>query len=430
MNLKELLRLKLEAAKAILAKADAETNGIMTAEQASAYDALTVEMDNLKAEIARRESLASFEGDLKEGPGRTVPAASIVVGKTRLEDDPKTGFKNTAEFAITVMNAVCNVSGQMDERLRLLAAPSGQATSRGGDESFQVPVDFRDQIWDQVYGTETNFDLFNLFSPEPTEKSTVEVSKDETTPWGSSGIQAFWGSESNQMTGSNPDTKADYVNVNFLYAFVLATEDLLSDLPRLNNRLVKKSGDAIRFKASNAIVEGTGIGMPKGFKNGGSLVTVAKETSQSAAGIVAQNIANMYSRLINPQNGFWMIHPDAFPQIITMSLNNNPIWVPESGGFQQKPNGLLLGQPLYIMEHCQTLGTVGDIYFVNPDGYLLLQKSSEPEFAESIHLYFDYNIRAFRWIFRLGGQPYSNASVAPKNGSNNRSHFVTLATRP
>lgn len=428
---KRLLEL-LALANAIVDKADKEQQGIMTAEQVVQLEAYQKEMDGIKASIDAKNKLDATAYGLNQPTGRVSDPATpdIKVGKDRIEDDPKRGFANLGEFALAVKSALSPGGGIVDDRLRTLAAPSGQATSRGGDETFQVPSDFRDQIWDQVYGTETSFDLFNLFTPEPTSKSTVEISKDETTPWGTTGVQAYWGSESNQMTGSNPVTTSDYVSVNFLYAFVLATEDLLSDLPRLNDRLIKKSGSAIRFRASNAIVEGTGVGMLKGFKNSGALVTVSKESSQSAATIVAQNIANMYSRLINPQNGFWMVSPDVFPQIITMQVGNNPAWVPYSSGFQQKPNGLLLGQPMYMMEHCQTLGTLGDIYFVNPDGYMLLQRSSAPEYAESMHLYFDYNIHAFRWIFRIGGQPYSNKPVTPKNSSNTRSHFVTLAARP
>jgi HK97 family phage major capsid protein len=302
--------------------------------------------------------------------------------------------------------------------------------SRGGDESFQVPTEFRNGIWDQVQGSETSFDVYNFFNPEPTSLSTVEVTKDETTPWGSTGVQSYWGSESAQMTASSLVTKKDYVGVHQLYAYVMASDELLSDLPRLNDRLTNKAGQAIRFKASNAIVAGDGVGKPKGFTVGGSIVEQAKETNQTADTIVIANIAKMYSRLINPQRGFWMVHPDAFPQIIALQYaNGTAAWTDNNMGFKNTPNGRLLGQPIYLTEHNQTLGDAGDIYFVNPDGYLLLQKSSAPEYAESIHLYFDYNIKAFRWIFRMGGQPYSNAAVSPKNGSTTRSHFISLAAR-
>ena len=427
--MKEKLKQLMASAHSFLSDVDAKQGGIMTAEQEIEYKNIEASILSVKAQIERQASLSGLDAQFDGGLRVTTPEA-IVVGKDRLEGDKKGGYSCLGEYALDVMNAVMPGSAGMSDRLKILAAPSGQATSRGGDESFQVPVDFRQAIWQQVYGSETSFDIFSLFNPTPTNRSTVQIPKDESTPWGTTGVQAYCVIESGQMTGSNPATKMDLVPVDFLYAFVLATEDLLADLPMFNDRITQKSGDAIRFKASNAIVSGDGIGKPKGFMNGGALVTVAKETSQSTASLVAQNIANMYSRLISPQRGFWLVSPDAFPQIITMTLNNNPIWIPEDGGFTQKPNGLLLGQPMYLTEHNSTLGTVGDIMFVNPDGYLLLQRSSAPEYAESIHLYFDYNIRAFRWIFRIGGQPYSNVAVTPFKTSSSRSHFVTLATRP
>jgi len=158
-------------------------------------------------------------------------------------------------------------------------------------------------------------------------------------------------------------------------------------------------------------------------------VTVDKESGQAAQTIVPQNIAKMYSRLFNPQRGIWIVSSDAFPQIMLLNLNGMPIWTPYNEGFKYRPNGLLLGQPIYISYHCQTLGAKGDIYFVNPDGYMHLQRTTAPEFATSMHLYFDYDMEAFRWTIRHGGQPYMNQPISLPNGQASQSYFVQLATR-
>jgi HK97 family phage major capsid protein len=47
----------------------------------------------------------------------------------------------------------------------------------------------------------------------------------------------------------------------------------------------------------------------------------------------------------------------------------------------------------------------------------------------SIHLWFDQNVTAFRFVMRMNGQPWLKAAIARKNGSNTLSHFVTVATR-
>lgn len=429
MNLEEKLRKLLADAKAIVAKADSENSGIMTDEQSSAYDAIITEIESVKAAIARRDQLASIEGGLRQSTGRTAEHSSIIVGKDRIENDPKRGFASIADFSLAVKDAVNPSASGIDERLRTLAAPSGYMQGRGGDEGFEVPAEFRAAIWNAVEGDEADFDLFNVFTPEPTNSNTVEVSRDQSTPWGTSGVQAYYGPEAGQMTASQLETKKDYVPVHKLYAFVLATDELLADSPRLNNRLTTKAGEAIRYKGSSSLFAGDGVGKPLGFFNSGSLVSQAAETNQTADTINAANIAKMYSRLLGSQRGIWLIHSDAFPQIMTLSLNGNPIWTPYAEGFKYRPNGLLLGQPVFMSEHCQTVGDKGDIVFVNPRGYMHVARTGAPEFAQSMHLYFDYGMEAFRWTFRHGGQPYMNSAISPKNGSSTRSHFVTLAAR-
>ena len=57
-------------------------------------------------------------------------------------------------------------------------------------------------------------------------------------------------------------------------------------------------------------------------------------------------------------------------------------------------------------------------------------KTGGVKFAASIHLFFDFAVNAYRWMFRIGGQPILSAPVSPAKGSDTESHFVTLATRP
>jgi hypothetical protein len=46
-----------------------------------------------------------------------------------------------------------------------------------------------------------------------------------------------------------------------------------------------------------------------------------------------------------------------------------------------------------------------------------------------MHLWFDYDITAFRFIFRLAGHPWLTAPIARRNGTNTLSAFVALAAR-
>ena len=217
------------------------------------------------------------------------------------------------------------------------------------------------------------------------------------------------------------------MKLNELYAFVLATEEVLEDAPRLQDLLTRESGAAIRYKAGDAFMYGDGIEKPLGWMASDALVTVGKEGGQAADTIVRQNVGKMYARMINPGQAHWLANSDIMPTIMDMKTDlGQPVWFPN---YQDAPGGTLLGRPVHFTEHARTVGDLGDLQFINPMGYQAYRKQNGVVFADSIHLYFDYNIRAFRWIFRVGGQPLLSAAVAPANGGNTKSHFVGLAAR-
>ncbi len=49
--------------------------------------------------------------------------------------------------------------------------------------------------------------------------------------------------------------------------------------------------------------------------------------------------------------------------------------------------------------------------------------------ATSMHLWFDYDVQAFRATFRIDGHPWHAAAVTPPNSSVTRSSCVNLAAR-
>jgi HK97 family phage major capsid protein len=92
------------------------------------------------------------------------------------------------------------------------------------------------------------------------------------------------------------------------------------------------------------------------------------------------------------------------------------------------PSGTILGRPIVVTEACATLGTVGDIVLWDPTKYLTVVKGALKSDV-SIHLWFDQNTTAFRFVLRANGQPWLSAPIARKNGSNTLSHFVCIETR-
>jgi hypothetical protein len=93
------------------------------------------------------------------------------------------------------------------------------------------------------------------------------------------------------------------------------------------------------------------------------------------------------------------------------------------------PDGILRikGRPALAMEQCETLGTAGDFMLVNWREVVLIQKGMES--AQSIHLLFLYNERAFRWVYPIIAKPKWRTTLTPFKGDNTQSPYIALATR-
>lgn len=341
--------------------------------------------------------------------------------------DRKTfGFKSFGEYAFHVRNAALG-NGRLDQRLKAAATTYGNEGS-GPDGGFAVPPQFASEISSLALEEQS---LLALTDDTPVSGNSMTFPKDETTPWGSSGITASWDGEGSTGTQKKPVLGLSELRLKKLKVLVPATDEMLADAAAMTRHLTRKMGEAVLWKSNDAIINGTGAGMPLGILNAASLVAQAKETSQTADTINATNVAKMYSRCMKGAgaNLVWLINPDAFPQIITLTLNNNPIWVPNNQGFQNAPDGLLLGRPIVLTDACDTVGDQGDIILANMAGYRSITKAGGEEFSESMHLWFDQDVTAFKLVFRMDGQPALASAVTPPNSAVTRSHFVALAAR-
>lgn len=429
MTLSELLAAAKANAKAILDKADAEANGVLTAEQSAKVDELVKEIESLSKQIEQRAALEAANGKLEQSAGRVTspakPVASIQV-REAVEDDPMRGFSDIADFGRAVY-AASIPSGDTDNRLRVLAAPTSPHRETGSSDGYMVPPAMSQEIYEVAFGRDEL--LYSLIDSEPTNSNSVELLRDESTAYGATGVKAYWTGETARGTASNLVTESSTVKLHKLMALVEASDELLEDAPRLNNRLTVNSGRAINWSLNNAIMNGTGVGAPLGYRKSGALVTVAKESGQAADTIVAANLAKMYSRCLNPQRGVWLANIDIFPQLVGMTIGDQPVFTLPQGGITAAPQGMIFGRPVIFTELAETLGDAGDIQFVDPLGYYMARKENGVKFAQSMHLYFDYDVHAFKWTFRAGGQPKLSAPVTPNKGSATKSHFIELAAR-
>ncbi len=186
------------------------------------------------------------------------------------------------------------------------------------------------------------------------------------------------------------------------------------------------------FKVTTAISNGTGSGQPRGVLSSDALVTVSKESGQAADTLVFQNLSKMYSRMYGPwrTGAVWLINQDIEPQLQQLNHpgDSRPVFMPP-GGLSVAPFGTIYGKEVVPTEACKTIGDLGDIIFVNLQQYMTVTKTSGIRAETSVHLWFDQDITAFRFILRVAGEPWWNSVISRLNGTNTLSAYVTLAAR-
>lgn len=468
-DLRERLGELNEGAQTITAKAEAEKRDLTTEERKD-LDSLLDSFRETQEDIQRLELLGEQTTGLFQGNGRkTQPSQpaqlATAADEDNLDDEPKpikvkkltyprvpatpaselrgkAGFRSFGEFAYHVRYASLRANAIIDPRLQALASATTYGNeSVGADGGFAVPPDFKTAIMEKVTGEDS---LLPFCDQVQTSSNVFTMPIDETTPWQTTdGIQAYWDGEAFAATQSKPRLEERTVRLNKIRTLVPVTEELLEDAPGMDSYLRRKAPAKIAFKVSLAILQGTGVGQPLGVLNSPALVTVSKESSQVADTIVANNVVKMWARLYGPcrSRAVWLINQDIEPYLNTLSMPGRdntgnsvtgwgfPVYTP-AGGLSSTPFATLFGRPVIPTQACETLGDLGDILVVDLSQYLALIKSgSNPRVETSMHLWFDQDLMAFKFVLRIGGIPWWGSPISPRDGSNTLSCFVTLEAR-
>jgi len=428
----ETLRGKLQGLQdqieAIINKAD-EGDKDLEDEEIAEIDDLKEQAEKLGKQIKAREAAKV------QSVGRKAPAEPGNKGPTivRPTEIGKGGFKNFGEFAMTVRAAGGSAPSQ-DAAQRLQNALTTYANEgTGADGGFLVPPDFRRDIATKIMGEES---LISRTDRLTTSSNAIVIPTDETTPWGTSGVQAYWEQEAGQKTQSKPVFGQNSLRLNKLIALVPVTDEMLQDAPQIDGYLRRKVPEVMTSKLNTAIVFGTGAGQPLGMLNNPAMISVAKETSQAADSILFANIIAMYSRMAASSlpKSIWLINQSIIPQLLLMRFDVDaatpiPVYLPATGA-AGSPYGTLMGRPILPLESMAALGDLGDIALVDPSQYLTVTKGQDIQTDVSIHLFFDYDVTAFRFVFRVTGQPWWKSAITPlASGAPTLGHFITLAER-
>jgi HK97 family phage major capsid protein len=411
------------SARALTDLAETETRDL-SAEESTQFDALREQITSVNTAIDRESNLIAEEASLGLSAGSTI----IDMGDNR-EKDEKRGFKSFGEFAHAVQVASSGRNA-MDERLSMMAAaPTTFGNeSTGADGGFLVPPEFSKQIFTLSLAEDS---LLPLTDNIEISSNSMVFPKDETTPWGTDGVRAYWQAEATAATATKPKFGTSILRLHKLMALVPLSDELLADTSALDSYLPSKVADSIRWKVNEALLFGSGQGQPLGCFSSGVSIMQVKDGSQLTKTLSLANISNMVARLIPGcfPRSVWLITPDAMPFLFGLTLGNYPIYLPVNQGAQGSPYGTLMGRPIMVSQHAPAFTSQGDISLIDPTYIRSITKAGGIQTATSIHLYFDADATAFRATFRVDAQPKIAAPVSQAKGSNTLSAFIQLEAR-
>ena len=430
----------------------------LTTEDEELISSNSIEFERLKGEIQVRTDLEAQSAHLATATTRKTepsgprlseddgsymvdakPEARVHVQHASMRDTARWGWRSLGEQAKAIREA-SRPGGTVDVRLEQRDAPTTFGVSNvGADGGFAIAPDFRNAI-NQIIEAEDS--LFAMADVLTTTSNSITIPMDDTTPWQTTGdILANWEGEGNQLTQTKPNLTQQTIRLNRLSCLVPVTEELMEDSAALSSWLSKKAPEKLQFAVNLAILQGSGAGQPLGILNSNCLVTVAIQANQNADTILGQNILQMHMRMYAParRDAVWFINQDIEAQLNSMGFewyaegqqsgsSTTPVYMPP-GGLSAAPYGTLMGRPIFPTQACETLGDVGDIIFASMKQYLGVTKGGGVRQAVSVHLWFDFNMAAFRFDLRIGGQPWWGNTVAARDGTTTYSPFVTLAVR-
>lgn len=425
-------------------------HGVTAETQRRFRDAYTSRMaadGSLDAQI--REQVQRGMAEMLKGGGRGGPVFGGQAGSARNalynKTAPGTAVEGIFSSPAELFQSVSWRSAHDGAAQRRLAKVNEIQNSFGSEVpdagGFLIPEAMRSQIL--MFALEnsivrrgaTVLPMNSLRVPVPTIDDTSHVSN----VFG--GIQFYWTEEAAAITESQATFGRVVLDAKKLAGYFAVPNELLQDAPAFGSFFDTVVPKGLAWAEDTAFLNGTGVSEPQGLISCPASVSVTKESGQSAATIVWENIVKMWSRLLpgSDSRAVWIANKDTFPQLATMALSvgtgGGPVWIganyPGTGGSSgaETPPVSILGRPVYFTEKVPTCGTTGDLILADL-GFYLIGERMQMELSSSQHYLFANDKTAYRLLERVDGRPWIQQAVTPhSNSSNTLSAFVQLATR-
>ncbi len=327
------------------------------------------------------------------------------------------GFKSFGDFLHSIKR---NAS---DPRLKAL----GEGTDSAG--GFLVPEEFRATL----LGRTLERSVVRPYATKiPMASDTINIPKVVDSSHASSlfgGVVAYWTEEAGSKTAVDPVFGSVKLIAKKLTGYTYASDELLDDSAiGLEALLLQQFSTAIAWFEDLAFLRGTGVGQPHGIFASGAVVQPfrAAVNAVSLADLGACMARMLPESLYGPST-VWILSPAVLAQL-TQLVSTVITWLPGSmtgGGAANRIPATILGMPFIVTEKVPTLGTTGDIGLYDLSYYLIGDRQ-DLRIDTSIHTRFTTDETAWRFVERVDGQSWMDATFTPYNSGSTLSPFVQL----
>lgn len=245
------------------------------------------------------------------------------------------------------------------------------------------------------------------------------------------GITGFWTEEGGKLQSSQPRFGRVVLDAKKLTAYTEIPSELLSDsLISLTGFVDQFFPEALAFFEDIAFLTGDGVGRPLGVLNGAAAINVSRDTASEVNFV---DVINMFARMLpqSMQRAVWLASIDTFPQLAQMTITvgtetvSPAVWL-NNGQVIGGPPMTIMGRPVIFTEKVPSLGTAGDLSFVDL-GFYLVGDRQAMQARQSDEFKFQNDEVAFRIIERVDGRPWIQSDITPANGGSTLSPIVKLS---
>lgn len=299
-----------------------DTDGKISADDATAYKQMEMDVHALEEQIDRFEKQEKFEANL------SVPNAKPLLSQPNGNSFAGNSSRASDEYRKAAIEAIRSKCKKISNALQTNPDLSG---------GYLIPDEWDTRLIQTLEEENVMRRLGTSFPTSGEHKINIAATKPA----------ALWVAEGGAMTFGNGTFSQISLDAYKVHVGILVTEELLNDNAfNLESYILEQFGKAIANAEEDAFINGDGTGRPTGF-----LTTLAADNNAfittTGASISADDVINLEYKLSRPyrRNAAWLINDATLAQIRKFKdSTSNYIWQPS---YVASEPDRLLGYPIY-----------------------------------------------------------------------------------